>query len=261
MENQKKNKIIASALVCLIAFFAICLLLGTNIRINQNKAELASSLKKLRFDIEGRLVDTHINSEKRGAIVDENELEASDIVTNTISYLDDYFEDENVISLKKVEEDENLRLYKLQFKIGDKVSEFYVTKDGENIFMGDFLSMKKKDAEVQAGFLEKDGEARLVNDKVPLYFYGVSSCPHSLWQYEVVSLVKARFGKNIVIYDYMDSDDDEDYFFKYSNGSMPLIVIADRYYRVGSGEKIGKEKDIEAIISLICSIKEIDGCE
>jgi hypothetical protein len=59
----------------------------------------------------------------------------------------------------------------------------------------------------------------------------------------------------------MDSDDDEDYFFKYSNGSMPLIVIADKYYRVGSGEKIGKEKDIEAIISLICDIKKIEGCE
>ena len=31
MENQKKNKIIASALVCLIAFFAICLLLGVKV--------------------------------------------------------------------------------------------------------------------------------------------------------------------------------------------------------------------------------------
>jgi chaperonin GroEL (HSP60 family) len=139
MENQKKNKIIASALVCLVAFFAICLLLGTNIRINQNKAELASFLKKLRFDIEGEIVDTHINSGKRSVVVDENELDASDIVTNTISYLDDYFEDENVISLKKVEEDENLRLYKLQFKIGDKVSEFYVTKDGENIFLRNYF--------------------------------------------------------------------------------------------------------------------------
>ncbi len=265
MENQKRNKIILSCLICSIMAFGIFFALDENKKINENKASVIdlynNELKKLKYDIDGEMIDTYIDTAKGNVISDDKAIDTSEVITKTITYLDDYFADENSVSLKKVEEDKDLSLYKLQFKIGDKVSEFYVTKDGEKIFMGDFLSMNKiKDIEILGGFFERDIDLKLIDGKIPLYFYGVSSCPHSIWQYEIISAIKGKFGKDIIIYDYMDSDKEENYFFNYSDGSMPLIVIADKYFRVGSGEKIGKEVDINAISSIICQIQNLNAC-
>ena len=41
---------------------------------------------------------------------------------------------------------------------------------------------------------------------------------------------------------------------------MPLIVIADKYFRVGSGEEIGKDADVNAISSIICQIQDLNAC-
>jgi len=266
MENQKRNKIILSCLVCSIMAFGIFFALNENKKIRENKASVIdlynNEFKKLNIDIGGEMIDTYIDTTKGNIISNDEVIDTSEVITKTIAYLDDYFADESSVSLKKVEEDEDLSLYKLQFKIGDKVSEFYVTKNGEKIFMGDFLSMNKsKDVEISGGFLKRDVDLKLIDGKIPLYFYGVSSCSHSMWQYEIINAIKGKFGKDIVIYDYMDSDKEEDYFFNYSDGSMPLIVIADKYFRVGSGEKVGKEADIHAISSIICKIQNLNACK
>lgn len=266
MENQKRNKIILSCLVCSIMALGIFFVLNESREINENKAAVIdlynNELKRLKYDIDGELIDAYIDTEKGNVISDNKTIDTSELITKTIEYLDDYFADENSVSLKKVEEDKDLSLYKLQFKIGDKVSEFFVTKDGEKIFMGDFLSMSKpKDVEVLGGFFKREIDVKLVDGKIPLYFYGVSSCPHSIWQYAIINAIKGKFGKDVIFYDYMDSDKEEDYFFNYSDGSMPLIVIADKYFRVGSGEKIGKDADINAISSIICQIQDLSACK
>ncbi len=266
MENQTREKILLSCLVCSIIAFGIFFVLNENKQINENKASVTDlygeGLKKVKYNIDGQIIETYVDPISGSIKTEDTEVDSTEVISKTIAYLDDYFADESSVSLKKVEQDKDSSLYKLEFQIGDKVSEFYVTKNGEKIFMGDFLNMDKtQDKEIVGGFFEKAIGAKLIDNKVPVYFYGVSSCNHSKWQYEVMNEIKAKFGKDITIYDYMDSDNEEDYFFKYSDGSMPLIVIADKYYRVGSGEKIGKEADINAISSIICSIQNLNACK
>lgn len=266
MENNKKNKIIISSLVCLAMILGVCLVASESKRINENKASVIdmynNDLKKLDYSIDGEIINTYIDTKKGDVVLDDKTIETSELITKTIQYLDDFFAEENSISLKKVEEDKDLSLYKLQFKVGDKISDFYVTKDGEKIFIGNFLNMgNSKDTKTFGGFFERENNLELIDGKIPLYFYGVSSCPHSVWQYEIINAVKGKFGKDIIVYDFMDSDQEEDYFFRYSDGSMPLIVIADKYFRVGSGERIGKTADIDAISSIICEIQEANACK
>jgi len=266
MEDQTKNKIILSCLVCAIMAFGVFFILNENQKALENEASVVDlyngELKKVKYNIDGQIIETYIDSAS-GSIVSEDgeEVDSTEVISKTIAYLDDYFQGESAVSLKKIEEDKDSSLYKLQFQIGDQVSEFYVTKNGEKIFMGDVLKMSNaNDKEIVGGFFEREVDTRLVENKIPVYFYGVSYDSHSTWEYEVLSLIKAKFGNEITVYDYMDSDKEEDYFFDYSDGSMPLIVIADKYYRVGSGEKIGKEADINAISSIICGLQNLNAC-
>ncbi|MDD4358524.1 MAG: hypothetical protein PHY30_01770 [Candidatus Pacebacteria bacterium] len=263
MEDQTRNKIILTCLVCAIMAFGVFFVLNENQKILENKASVVDlyngELKKVEYNIDGQIVGTYIDPKTGNIVSEEGEVDSTEVISKTIAYLDEYFEGDNTVSLKKVEEDKDSSLYKLQFQIGDQLTEFYVTKNGEKIFMGDVLNMD--DNELLNGFSEKSIDIKLIDNKVPVYFYGVSYDSHSTWEYDVLNQIKAKFGNDIVVYDYMDSDENEDYFFDYSDGSMPLLVIADKYFRVGSGEKVGKEADINAISSIICGIQNLDACK
>ena len=184
MENQKREKILLSCLVCSIIAFAIFFVLNENKQNYENKASVVDlygeGLKKVKYNIDGQIIETYIDPTSGSIKTEDAEIDSTEVISKTISYLNDYFADESLVSLKKVEQDKDSSLYKLEFQIGDKVSEFYVTKNGEKIFMGDFLNMDKtQDKEIIGGFFEKDIEAKLINNKIPVYFYGVSSCTHS----------------------------------------------------------------------------------
>jgi len=266
MEDQTKKNIVLSILVGSVVVLAIFLVLCGNQKAKENEASILDlynkDVKKIQYNIDGDIVDTYVDTKTGTIATEDEELKSTEVISKTIAYLGDYFADESVVSLKKVEEDQDLSLYKLEFQIGDKISQFYVTKNGEKIFMGDVLNMNKvEDREILGGFFERNVDVRLVDNKIPIYFFGASTCPHSMWQQEVINAVKAKFGNEIIVYKYIDSDQDEDYFFDYSDGSMPLVVIGDKYFRVGSGEKIGKAADINTISSMLCNLQNLNACK
>ncbi|MFH1451264.1 MAG: hypothetical protein ABIF89_01480, partial [bacterium] len=52
----------------------------------------------------------------------------------------------------------------------------------------------------------------------------------------------------------MDSTEDQEIFSQYSDGSIPTIIVGCKYYRVGSGENLGEEKETNALRAIICKV-------
>jgi hypothetical protein len=81
------------------------------------------------------------------------------------------------------------------------------------------------------------------------------TCPHCVWEYPIIKKVTAQFGDKISFHDNMATNGneikDKDIFNKYSDGGVPTIVLGGRYYREGSGEEIGEQKETEVLTKLI----------
>ncbi|MFA5084148.1 MAG: hypothetical protein WC475_02050 [Candidatus Paceibacterota bacterium] len=192
--------------------------------------------------------------------------EAGAKVVNYINSL----QGEGVANLIKASEDTEKGLYKLEISIKDQVFEPYVSLDGNTLFpdvidLGTAASETKTSANPPAGetvdgnFIKvADAEIIKENGKPVIYFFGSTSCPHCVWEHPIIQKVAAEFGDKIIFRDNMitDSGDiqDKDIFFKYSKGGIPAIVLGGVYYREGSGEQIGEEKEAEVLRKLIQSL-------
>jgi thiol-disulfide isomerase/thioredoxin len=161
-------------------------------------------------------------------------------------------------------------LYKFTLSVGGKEYPSYVSKDGKDFFASDSINIsgekssdtnsnngpemtQKESTEIDGGFKEiKDVEVCKENDKPIVYFFGSESCPHCTWEHPLISEVAQSFGDSIVYKERIDSQDDMDVFNKYSSGSIPMLVIGCKYYRGGSGEGYGEEKEKEYLKSVIC---------
>jgi thiol-disulfide isomerase/thioredoxin len=99
-----------------------------------------------------------------------------------------------------------------------------------------------------------DAQVCQENGKPIIYFFGSISCPHCKWEKPVISAVAQKFGSAISYHENIDNGKEMDVFNKYSTGSIPTVVIGCKYYRVGSGESAGVEKEVEVLTKLICNI-------
>ncbi|MFH1229522.1 MAG: thioredoxin family protein [Candidatus Aenigmatarchaeota archaeon] len=93
-------------------------------------------------------------------------------------------------------------------------------------------------------------------DRPVVYIFGTSSCPHCLWEDPVIKEVASKFTGLISFHENIDNIDRErGVFDKYSaSGYVPLVVIGCKYYRVGSGESLGKDTESRVLTALICSL-------
>jgi thiol-disulfide isomerase/thioredoxin len=89
-----------------------------------------------------------------------------------------------------------------------------------------------------------------------VYIFGTSSCPHCLWENPVIKEVTGKFTGLISFHENIDNIDlEREMFDKYSTtGYVPLVVIGCKYYRVGSGESLGKDVESRVLTALICSL-------
>ncbi len=151
--------------------------------------------------------------------------------------------------------------YKIHFKIGEKEIDSYVTKNGKLLFVeGIDLDAKPKTPEPKTytiGNFEVGKDEICKEDEKPLvYFFGSKSCLHCRWEHPIVEKAAKNFEGLISFHNNMDSQADMDIFGKYSNGSIPTLVLGCKYSRVGSGESVGEEEESNALIALMCKLTE-----
>lgn len=170
-------------------------------------------------------------------------------------------------SLVSANEDKEKGLYKLELNINSQVFESYVTLDGSTLFpdsinLGTAASETKTSPTLPAGetvdgnFIKVANQEILKeNGKPIIYFFGSTSCPHCVWEHPIIKKVAAQFGDKISFHDNMVTSagelKDKDVFSKYSKGGVPTIVLGGVYYREGSGEQIGEQKEAEVLTKLI----------
>lgn len=105
---------------------------------------------------------------------------------------------------------------------------------------------------IDANFKSRQIDFCLENQKPIIYYFGSASCPHCSWEDPIISQVAESFGDYISYHKNIDNGADQDIFTQYSRGSIPLIVIGCKYYRLGSGEQIGAEEEKQALEKIIC---------
>jgi len=152
-------------------------------------------------------------------------------------------------------------VYKFRLKIGDQEYDSYVTKNGNLLFVdGIYLeeksvtNTKNQNGYTIGNFAVTEDEICKEGEKPIIYFFGSEGCPHCRWEHPIVEKVAKSFEEYISFHNNMDSDADQDILSKYSSGGIPTLVLACKYYRVGSGEGDGEEKEIENLTALICKL-------
>ncbi|MFA6348202.1 MAG: thioredoxin family protein [Candidatus Paceibacterota bacterium] len=90
------------------------------------------------------------------------------------------------------------------------------------------------------------------NNKPIIYFFGSTSCPHCTWEKPIIKEVVASFGDKISYHENIDTDKDKEIFSQFnSEGTIPTIIIGCKYYRIGSGEQDGIDKEKENLKKVI----------
>lgn len=188
-------------------------------------------------------------------------ISADEAANKVLSYINNtLLQNRATANLVNVTEDKEKGLYKLNLKIGSQDLESYVSFDGK-IFYPEVVNLetaasapeKVKGGETVDGDFIKlaDQEICKENGKPIIYFFGSPTCPHCHWEYPIIKEVASKFGDKINFHDNMNEIIDKEVFIKYSDGGVPTIVLGCRYYRVGSGEGIGEEKETEVLNKLI----------
>ena len=92
-----------------------------------------------------------------------------------------------------------------------------------------------------------------------MYFFGTTWCPHCGWERPIYQKVAAKFSGSIVSHKIeIDVDNNSPHlpvFSHYSpDGYIPLLVIGGKYFRVGSGERLGNETEENILTALMCDV-------
>lgn len=108
-------------------------------------------------------------------------------------------------------------------------------------------------------FLVTNNEVCKENGKPVIYFFGSTGCSHCVWEKPVIQKVVKNFEGLISYHENIDNQNDAAVFEKYKDinpGYIPFLVFGCKYARVGSGESIGEEKEVEALSAIICKLTE-----
>ncbi|MDD5639514.1 MAG: thioredoxin family protein [Candidatus Pacebacteria bacterium] len=90
------------------------------------------------------------------------------------------------------------------------------------------------------------------NGKPIIYFFGSTTCPHCIWEKPIIQEVVKSFGDKISYHENIDNSEDQDIFNKFNTtGSIPTIIVGCKYYRIGSGEQDGIDKEKENLKKVI----------
>jgi len=152
-------------------------------------------------------------------------------------------------------------LYAFQVEVAGNKYDSYLTKDGK-LFFPQVINieeeMKKgtaKESGSTLGFFSVSSDEICREEGKPIiYFFGSQSCPHCRWEHPLIQKVADKFKKQISFHDNMDKEADSAVFQKYSTGGVPTLVLGCKYFRVGSGENSGEEKELQNLTALICSL-------
>ncbi len=191
---------------------------------------------------------------------EENILTPEEAANIALSYINQALLAGRVEAKLVGEIEEEMGLYKFQIDIQGEKLYSYISKDGKVLFpQGINLEEEKIKAEAkpettEGNFSVSEEEVCKENGKPIIYFFGSAGCPHCRWEHPIVEEVADKFTNFISFHNNMDVNQDMDIFQKYSTGGIPTIVLGCKYYRVGSGERIGKEKEKEVLTSLICDL-------
>ena len=156
---------------------------------------------------------------------------------------------------------EEAGFYKVKFDVEGQKVEWWITRDGRFVFPQTIDLQAQVEPAQETGkeignFSVSADEICREDGKPIVYFFGSQSCPHCVWEHPIVQEVIAKFGDNISFHDNMDGDADKEILDKYSTGGVPTLVLGCKYYRVGSGESLGEEKEVEALTNLICKLTD-----
>jgi thiol-disulfide isomerase/thioredoxin len=100
------------------------------------------------------------------------------------------------------------------------------------------------------------------NNKPSIYYFGISTCPHCLWEHPIIQKVMANFKNQVVFHDDMDKLDkleakDQEILNKYEQihgGGVPFLVFGCKYVRVGSGETAGQAQEEKNLTAILCKL-------
>jgi len=176
-----------------------------------------------------------------------------------ISYLNQkYLQGKSKAYLLKAQENKS-GFYEINFKINKREYKGYLSLDGHFLFPEIVdLSKMEKEKSVEGGFKEIENQKVCREKGKPIvYFFSSSHCPHCLWEKPIIEGVVSKFKNYISFRSNIDGlGKDKEVFEKYSDGGVPLLVLGCKYYRLGSGENIGKEQEKEILTKLICKITD-----
>jgi thiol-disulfide isomerase/thioredoxin len=187
-------------------------------------------------------------------ITSKESLSVDDISDKVLKYIDEsYFNGEASLEITDVIIESGI--YKITIFINGTEFETYATRDGKLFFPeGSEIIFNKT-----IGNFKKIEDDPCYSDdgKLLVYYFGSSDCPYCEWQKPVIEAALLPFENQVSFKNNTDNENDLDIFSKYSDGSIPLIVIGCNYYRVGAGINSSEQEDIDVISSLVCSM--IDG--
>jgi thiol-disulfide isomerase/thioredoxin len=150
--------------------------------------------------------------------------------------------------------------YNITFSYLDRDISVYVSKDGSYLFVSEPLDITEElptpiTPEGTIGNFLVSGDDVCEEDGKPIiYFFGSERCPHCEWEHPIINSVAENFEGLISYHENVDNEEDRDIFSEYSTGGIPTIVIGCKYYRVGSGERMGEEQEGNVLTALICSL-------
>ncbi|MEA2076078.1 MAG: hypothetical protein U9O85_10190 [Euryarchaeota archaeon] len=189
--------------------------------------------------------------------------EASEKVVDLISnYLVENGTDVRLINITEMECG---KLYRLEVNLstdrGHQIVEPYITEDGKLFFpqgidIDEFIARNQPLEETIGSFLTRGDEICMEDGKPVIFFFGHTWCGHCVWEHPVIENVTSDFEGYISFHDNMDSEADMEIFKRYSTGSVPMIVLSCKYYRIGSGIQRGEEEEAKVLTALICNLTE-----
>lgn len=152
-------------------------------------------------------------------------------------------------------------LYKIKISVGDgQIIESYATKNGEMFFPQGIVLEEKKETVKEIGktigdFLVSDSSVCLENAKPIVYFFGSEACVHCKWEEPIIQEVLDKFKDQIVFHKNIDTENDRDVFLRYNqSGTIPTIVAGCKFYRIGSGENVGRDEEIKNLTAIFCKL-------
>ncbi len=147
-------------------------------------------------------------------------------------------------------------VYKITVQVNGEQFDVFTTLDGK-FFFAEAINLEDRVVyeRTVGGFMETEDELCLEDGKPIIYYFGVSECPFCVWQRPVIVEAMKQFEGYASFRDHTDTENDREVFFRYSDGSVPLIVAGCRYFRVGAGGREGdEESDKDAISAVTCKL-------